>query len=335
MKNLTIRLFIVFIFVGAYSCKKDNSPPVVIPDDTHKVISEEFQNDLLFVNRPDFKILTDKPAEFSSSDPLIKITSDGTIERLTSGEVVAIDIAWNDNPSKKTKIYALGSTDNTHDDPYAGYHGELASEAYNSYLLGWQTLQKLPVSNQSYAIILRHGDADNGRDFTAANPGRDEPDNWWKSCDNTLARQLNERGKTRSTELGKVFKDLNYPITRVISSEFCRSVQTAQLINVGPTIVQDNRINHPSHNKTGKGLLNGMIEIMKEQPVDNKMTLVVMHHPVNETGDQGYPTFPKVSPFTWTGAYIVSVSPDKTVTYQGAVSFAMFNYWRNLKLKRL
>ncbi|HUH33567.1 MAG TPA: histidine phosphatase family protein, partial [Daejeonella sp.] len=162
-----------------------------------------------------------------------------------------------------------------------------------------------------------------------------EPDNWWKSCDNTLARQLNERGKSRSTELGKVFKDLNYPITRVISSEFCRSVKTAELINSGPPIAQDARINHPEHNKTGKGLFNGMLEIMKEQPVDNKMTLMVLHHPVNETGTQGYPTFPKVSPFTWTGAYIVSVSADKTVSYQGAVSFAMFNYYRNLKLKKL
>ena len=335
MKNLTLLVFVGFIVFGVFSCKKDSSPPVVTPEETFKVTSEEFQNDLLFVNRNDFKILTNKPAEFSSSDPLIKMTADGTIERLSSGEIVAIDITWKDDPGKKTKIYAFGCTDDNHDAPYSRYHGVLASDAYSSYRLGWQTLQKLPVSNQTYAIILRHGDADNGRDFTAANPGSDEPDNWWKSCDNTMARQLNDRGKARSTELGKVFKDLNYPITRVISSEFCRSVQTAELINFGPAIGQDARINHPEHNRTGKGLFNGMIEIMKEQPVDNKMTLMVLHHPVNETGSQRYPTFPEVSPFTWTGAYIVSVSPDKTVSYQGAVSFAMFNYWRNLKLKRL
>lgn len=335
MKNLTLWLFIGFIALAVVSCQKDSSSPVVPPEETYKVTSEEFQNDLLFVNRNDFKILTNKPAEFSSNDPLIKISADGTIERLTSGEVVPIDITWKDDPGKKTRIYALGSTDDNHDAPYTRYHGVLATEAYKSYLLGWQTLQKLPASNQTYAIILRHGDADNGRDFTAANPGKDEPDNWWKSCDNTLARQLNERGKTRSAGLGKVFKDLDYPITRVISSEFCRSVQTAELISAGPSISQDGRINHPEHLKSGKSLFNGMIEIMKEQPVDNKMTLLVLHHPVNETGSAGYPSFPKVSPFPWTGGYIVSVSPDKTVSYQGAVSYAMFNYYRNLKLKRL
>lgn len=180
MKNLTFSGLVVLIFVGVFSCKKDNPPPVIKTEETYKVTSEEFQNDLLFVNRNNFKILTNKPAEFSSSDPLIKITTDGTIERVTSGEVVAIDITWKDEPTKKTRIYALGSTDDNHDAPYTRYHGELASDPYNSYRLGWQTLQKLPVSNQTYAIILRHGDADDGRDFTAANPGSNEPDNWWK-----------------------------------------------------------------------------------------------------------------------------------------------------------
>jgi phosphohistidine phosphatase SixA len=190
-------------------------------------------------------------------------------------------------------------------------------------------LQKLPVANETYAIILRHGDADDGVDFSV-NTG---PANWWKSCERNHARQLNTRGKARSVELGQVFKDLKFPITRVISSEFCRSVKTAELMNIGPTILKDARINHPEHNITGKGLFNGMLSIMNEQPADNKMTLMVTHHPINETGSKGYPTFPLVSPFTWTGAYIVRVSANKAITYQGAVSFAMFKYWRDSKPK--
>jgi phosphohistidine phosphatase SixA len=321
------------ILCGTLGCKKDKplpAPPSPTPPPaiTHHVTSPEYEDSLLFVNQRDFSILTDKPADFSSVDTLIQISSAGVINRITSGEVVPIDITWKDNSGEKTRIYALGATDENHDEPYATFHGKSATDAPAAYRQGWKTLQKLPIADQPYAIILRHADADNGRD----NSGTDAPAQWWKSCDPAIARQLNERGKARSIELGKIFKDLGYPIQQVLSSEFCRAVNTAQLINAGPSVEIDARINHPEHNTTGKGLFKGMVEILNEQPVDNKMTLMVLHHPANETGAEGYPSFPMVSPFTWTGAFLVSISPEnKTLTYQGAVSFAMFKYWRNLK----
>lgn len=330
MKSSVLYLF-VLILLSIFSCKKESEAP----SNLNIVTSQEFEDDLLFVNRNDFKILTDRPAEFSSPSSLVQISADGIIKRITSGEVVPIDITWSDPSPSKTRIYALGATDDNHDSPYASYHGISGSKPYESYRQGWQTLRKLPVSNQPYALILRHGDADDGRDFTAANPEKEEPANWWKSCDRTLARQLNARGKSRSEELGKIFRDLNFPITRVISSEFCRSVSTARLINAGPEIKEDGRINHPSYNTSKLSLFRGMLQVIAEQPIDNKMTLMVTHHPINETGSTGYPSFPETSPFTWTGGYFISISSDKTVTYQGAVSYSMFDYWRNLKLKRL
>ena len=322
-----------FLLCGTFGCKKDKPipappTPTPLPAITHHVTSPEYEDSLLFVNHYDFNILTDKPAEFSSEDTLIQISASGTISRITSGEVVPIDITWKDNSGEKTRIYALGATDDDHDEPYATYHGKSATDAFNAYRQGWKSLQKLPIADQTYAIILRHADADNGRD----NSGSAAPEDWWKSCDPALARQLNERGKARSVELGKIFKDLAYPIQRVISSEFCRAVSTAQLINMGPSVEIDARINHPEHNTTRKGLFKGMVEILNEKPVDNGMTLMVLHHPANETGEEGYPSFPIVSPFTWTGSYLVSISPEnKTLTYQGAVSFAMFKYWRDSK----
>lgn len=323
---------LIIAFMGLLACKKDKPEP---DSQAHRVTSPEFIDNLLLVKGDNYKIATDKPATFSSSSPYIDISADGTIKRITSGEVAAIDITWTDNPSDKTKIYAVGTTDTNHDAPYKSYHGELATDSYNSYRQGWATLQSFPASNKTYAIILRHGDADDGRDITdRGNP----PANWWKSCDRNLARQLNARGKSRSEELGRIFRDLNFSFARVISSEFCRSITTAKLIDVAPgddDIIIDGRINHPEHNTSGKSVFNGMIDIMKEQPVDNKLTLMVTHHPINETGSKGYPSFPEVSPFTWTGGYIVSISADKTIKYEGALSYAMLEYWRNTKLKRL
>ena len=182
MKN-PILYFLVFSLLTLGSCKKDSPTPASL----NIVTSQEFQDDLLFVNRNDFKILTDKPAEFSSPSQLIQISADGTIKRITSGEVVPIDITWTGQSAGKTRIYALGATDDNHDEPYDSYHGKLASNPFESYRQGWQTLRKLPAGDATYALILRHADADDGRDYPAANPGSDGPANWWKSCDRALA----------------------------------------------------------------------------------------------------------------------------------------------------
>jgi phosphohistidine phosphatase SixA len=320
-----------FITIGYLGCtKKDATPPEPI---SPKITSVEFENDLLFVNNNDFQIETSEPADFASADPLITISSTGLIKRITSAEVVAIDVTWKSS-GVKTRFYALGATESNFDQPYLSFHAASATDPQTAYKAGWQTLRKLPVTQETYAIILRHADADNGKDYVIT-PTDQGPANWWKSCDNSLARQLNAQGISRATELGKIFKDLNFPITRVVSSEFCRSVKTAELINAGPAIVTDGRINHPAYNKSGKGLFPGMIEIVKSFPVDNQMSLIVSHHPINELRSSTYPTFPNVSPYSWTGGYLIKIAPDKTITYEGAVSWGMFKYWRNLKLKRL
>lgn len=95
----------------------------------------------------------------------------------------------------------------------------------------------------------------------------------------------------------------------------------------------DERLNHPSYNK--KSLFSGMTQALKEQPVDNKITLIVGHHPMNELKDIVDTNFPKVMAFTWTGGYFVKVTPDKTLSYQGSVSYAMLRYWRDLQLNKL
>jgi hypothetical protein len=79
-----------------------------------------------------------------------------------------------------------------------------------------------------------------------------------------------------------------------------------------------------------------MITIMNAQPVDNNMTLIVSHHPINEINKYtSYSNFPVVSPFSWNGAYFIKIAPDKTITYEGAASWGMFKYWRDKKLKML
>jgi phosphohistidine phosphatase SixA len=328
MKKYCYFLLIVALYI---SCKKDKPTPVHTVTKAPKVTSAEYIDSLLFVNTNNYQIATDSAvASFSCSDSHIQMSSSGLITRLTSAEVVPITITWKNPKLGTTTIYALGAMDTNQDYPFKSYQGALATDAYASYLQGWKTLQKLPVAGETYAIVLRHADASCGADFSQVHnyPG---PLFWWKSTDSTLARQLNAQGIQRATILGQVFKDLKFPIKRVITSEFYRAIQTGILMNMGPTATQDQRINHPSHNLYS--LYSGMTQIIGEQPIDNQMTLIIAHHPINELqAITGYPSFPAVSPFNWTGAYLIKVETDGTITYEGAASYGMFKCWRDIKV---
>ncbi len=326
----TFPFFLAVIALSFTGCKKDKTSSIA-----PKITSSEYIDNLLFVNQDFYQIQTNIPATFSSTDTHINITNSGTITMMSSGEIVPIDITWSNSKYPKTTIYALGATDKNQDAPAKYFHGEFATDPYNNYVQGWKTLQKLAITGETYGIVLRHADASFGNDWNVIHTGT-PPANWWKSTDSLYARQLNPQGIQRATELGQIFKDLNYPIKRVISSEYYRAIQTAMIINAGPTINIDARINHPTHNTYAPGLFNGMLAIMHAQPIDNQMTLIVSHHPINEPLlTNGYPTFPTVAAFNWTGAYFVKVASDTTITYQGSASWAMFKYWRDLKLHKL
>jgi phosphohistidine phosphatase SixA len=333
------KLFILWasgLILTLGACTKNDNPGPPAPEEVSAVTitNEELKDDLLFVNRNNFQIKTSEPATFLSADPSISVSSAGLIERITSGEVVSIDVT-STATGKKSKIYALGATDDNHVNPFMNFHADPSDDPYGQYLLGWETLRKLPVAGETHAIVLRHADADNGEDFSLTHPNDTPPANWWKSSDPALARQLNDAGKIRAAELGVIFKDLRLPIRKVVASEFYRAIKTAELMNLGQVITTDGRLNHPSQNSLKSRLFAGLQGVIKDKAADGEMMLIATHHPVNEFVKSGViPTFPQVSVFNWTAAYIVKINTDKSITYQGAVSFGMFKYWRDLKLKK-
>jgi phosphohistidine phosphatase SixA len=94
-----------------------------------------------------------------------------------------------------------------------------------------------------YVLHWRNAFADVCRDHTelgtAANPI--VPD-WWKSCEADCARasaqQLSDSGRAQATEIGRAFDILRVPVGRVVSTEFCRGVTTAELMDLGPPVEQ-------------------------------------------------------------------------------------------------
>ena len=56
----------------------------------------------------------------------------------------------------------------------------------------------------------------------------------WLSCDPEEIRQLSAAGRETATAVGEALRALRVPVGRVLASPYCRTVQTAKLLGVGP-----------------------------------------------------------------------------------------------------
>jgi len=56
----------------------------------------------------------------------------------------------------------------------------------------------------------------------------------WISCDPSRIRQLAEQGRDTSRAVGDAIRSLDIPVGRVLASPYCRAVETATLLNLGP-----------------------------------------------------------------------------------------------------
>lgn len=76
-----------------------------------------------------------------------------------------------------------------------------------------------------YILSFRHADASNGSDLF------NSPGEWWKSCDNTVARQLTvPTGYADADTIGQVLRllqSMHIQFDTITTSEFCRCKQTA------------------------------------------------------------------------------------------------------------
>lgn len=56
----------------------------------------------------------------------------------------------------------------------------------------------------------------------------------WTSCDPARMRQLSAEGRATARAVGEAMRRLAIPVGAVHASEYCRCVQTAELLDVGP-----------------------------------------------------------------------------------------------------
>lgn len=86
----------------------------------------------------------------------------------------------------------------------------------------WAKLQNADAENETYAVLLRHAIA----------PGTGDPVNF-QLGDCSTQRNLSEEGRQQARAIGQAFRDRNIPVKQVLSSQWCRCLETAELMDIG------------------------------------------------------------------------------------------------------
>lgn len=84
----------------------------------------------------------------------------------------------------------------------------------------WSQLQQ---ADTHYYVMMRHAIA----------PGTGDPTNF-QLDDCTTQRNLSAAGRAQARRTGAAFREKNVTVQRVLSSEWCRCLETAELMDLGP-----------------------------------------------------------------------------------------------------
>ena len=81
-----------------------------------------------------------------------------------------------------------------------------------------------------HTLYIRHAATDWSQSDTVVKFGD------WKSCDPGKMRQLSDAGRIAAERIGIAMRALEIPIGKVLSSEYCRAIETAERLAIGTVV---------------------------------------------------------------------------------------------------
>ncbi|AEI51812.1 histidine phosphatase family protein [Runella slithyformis] len=168
-----------------------------------------------------------------------------------------------------------------------------------------------PLQKGGYVLVFRHAAADVGVDQAGS-----AEFNWWQSCDSKLARQLNDQGKKDAVDIGKAFKNVQIPVGKLFSSEYCRCYTTANLMDLGVTVQQAKELTYYVYDEAKR--YENTMKLVDSQIIDAKNTVIVGH-----TGFSG--TLPSPAPLSslnWGDAAVFQLVAGQPARYVATIRVA-------------
>jgi phosphohistidine phosphatase SixA len=142
------------------------------------------------------------------------------------------------------------------------------------------------LAEGGYVVYIRHGRTD-----ATYQDKQDKPE-WWKSCDPRRHRPLSDDGRNQMQSIGANMRALRIPVGTVITSEYCRAMDSGLLLQLMP-IATDPGLNYADAHRYQKHsdaqISADLRRLLSAKPLAGKNTILVGHvHGMNPPLDQAF-----------------------------------------------
>jgi len=158
-----------------------------------------------------------------------------------------------------------------------------AGQATAKELLSGQALIEA-LRQGGYNIYFRHA----ATDWSQHDQVETEGD--WMSCNLTKMRQLSAEGREVARRIGVAIRRLDIPVGRVLSSEYCRARETAQLMALGPVTATRAIMNTRAAEFVGglDAVIGRARRVLATQPKTGTNTVLVAHGNLMQAASGAY-----------------------------------------------
>jgi phosphohistidine phosphatase SixA len=113
----------------------------------------------------------------------------------------------------------------------------------------------------------------------------------WTSCDPDRVRQLSDRGRATATAVGEAIRALDIPVGEVLASPYCRTMETARLMDLGEVQPSTDVMNLRSAAYFGgrAAVIASAQALLSSPPPDGTNRVIVAHGNVARNATPVYP----------------------------------------------
>lgn len=122
------------------------------------------------------------------------------------------------------------------------------------------------IKSGGHVLMIRHAYA----------PGTGDPDHF-RIGDCATQRNLNDRGRAQAKEIGQWLRRRGIDTARIYSSQWCRCLETAKLLDLGPVTELPALNSFFERSQDREPNLSALRAFFAQQPVDGKLILLVTH----------------------------------------------------------
>lgn len=113
----------------------------------------------------------------------------------------------------------------------------------------------------------------------------------WLVCDPSRMRQLSEAGRADARTVGKAMRELEIPVGEVLASPYCRTMETARLMDLGSVQASTDVMNLRSASYFGgrAAVVSTARRLLSSPPPDGTNRVIVAHGNVAREATPVYP----------------------------------------------